>query len=236
MKAPLAGQVALVTGAASGIGRAIAAGLIADGARVAGLDVNPEGLGEIAGLLPIVGDVADPASVERAAAATVAELGGLHVLFNNAGYGLTHRIEDLESGEFERLVAVHLFGTLYGIRSALSHMRAAGYGRIINTLSRAAEVGPPGSSAYAAAKAAMWALTRCAAQETADADILVNGLIPGPTNTAIWGRDRPEMQAPEAVYPTARMLATLPAGGPSGRVFWKEKEYPMFRGVSAEGV
>jgi hypothetical protein len=58
-------------------------------------------------------------------------------------------------------------------------------------------------------------------------DILVNGLIPGPTNTAIWGRDMPQLQSPDVVYPTARMLATLPEGGPSGRVFWDEKVYPL---------
>ncbi|MEE4300251.1 MAG: hypothetical protein V2J24_12485 [Pseudomonadales bacterium] len=53
-------------------------------------------------------------------------------------------------------------------------------------------------------------------------------LIPGPTNTAIWGRDMPQMQAPEVTVPTARMLATLPDDGPTGKVFWNEREYPMF--------
>jgi len=229
----LTGRVALVTGAASGIGRAVAAGLLADGARVAGLDINEEGLTATEGLLRIVGDVADPAVVEKAVAQTVASFGRIDILFNNAGYGTTTRIEDLRPQEFERLVAVHLFGTVNGIRLAAPHMRAAGHGRIINTLSRAAEAAAPGSSAYSAAKAAMWAVTRSAAQELSDTDILVNGLIPGPTNTAIWGRDRPELQAPEAVYPTARMLATLPPGGPTGRVFWDEKEYLMFRAVAA---
>ena len=79
------------------------------------------------------------------------------------------------------------------------------------------------------AKAGLWAATRSAARECADTDILVNGLIPGPTNTAIWGRDMPQLQAPEAVYPTARMLASLPAGGPSGQVFWDEKPYPLMQ-------
>ncbi len=106
-------------------------------------------------------------------------------------------------------------------------MRAQGYGRIVNTLSRAAEVAASKGSAYSAAKAALWALTRTAAKETADTDILVNGLIPGPTNTAIWGRDMPHMQGPEVSYPTALMLATLPADGPRGEVFWNEKPYPL---------
>ena len=53
-------------------------------------------------------------------------------------------------------------------------------------------------------------------------------LIPGPTNTSIWGRDMPELQSPEVTYPTARMLATLASGGPSGKVFWNEQEYKLF--------
>ena len=61
-----------------------------------------------------------------------------------------------------------------------------------------------------------------------DANILVNMLIPGPTNTPIWGRDLPQLQPPEATYPTARMLATLADDGPTGKVFWDEAEYPMF--------
>ncbi|MFV2090313.1 MAG: hypothetical protein ACC642_06640, partial [Pseudomonadales bacterium] len=55
-----------------------------------------------------------------------------------------------------------------------------------------------------------------------------NMLIPGPTNTSIWGKDRPDLQSPETTYPTARMLATLPEDGPRGEVFWNEKTYPLF--------
>lgn len=149
------------------------------------------------------------------------------MLFNNAGYGQARRIEDLESDEFEHLVRVHVFGTVYGMRAAIPIMRGQNHGRIVNTLSRAAELCRAGSGAYSAAKAALWAVTRVAAEETRDADVLVNGLIPGPTNTAIWGRDMPHLQPPEAVWPTARMLATLPRGGPTGQVFWNEKPYAL---------
>lgn len=99
---------------------------------------------------------------------------------------------------------------------------ASGIGRAL-----AAESPGSGMSAYGASKAALWALTRTAAKETGDADILINGLIPGPTNTAIWGRDMPRLQPPEAVYPTALQLATLPPGGPSGQVFWDGQLYPL---------
>ena len=89
-------------------------------------------------------------------------------------------------------------------------------------------------SAYAVGKAALWTLTRTVANETRDADILVNGLIPGPTNTGIWRRDRPELQSPSVVYPHVRHLATLPPGGPTGKVFWNGVEYP-FMSVAHEG-
>ena len=107
-------------------------------------------------------------------------------------------------------------------------MREQGYGRIINTVSRNAEFDMPGTSAYSAAKSAIWSTSRIAAREVSDSDILINMLIPGPTNTRIWGKDRPDLQSPEATYPTAKMLATLPTGGPTGKVFWNEKEYTLY--------
>ena len=117
------------------------------------------------------------------------------------------------------------------MRYALPHMQAAGYGRIINTISRAVEASGPRGAAYAAAKAAIWSATRSVAREFAEGDILINMLIPGPTNTAIWGRDMPQMQSAEVTYPTAKMLATLPVDGPRGKVFWDEKEYPLFKAL-----
>jgi NAD(P)-dependent dehydrogenase (short-subunit alcohol dehydrogenase family) len=225
----LEGRTIVITGAASGIGKALAEGFLRDGATVLGADIRPEGLETIAtrGAPVATADVSERDAVERLVERARRETGRLDVLFNNAGFGSRTRIEDLSPGEFERLIEVHLFGTVHGLRFAIPVMRAQRYGRIVNTLSRGAEVSAPGFSAYSAAKAALWALTRAAAREAADADILVNGLIPGPTNTAIWGRDMPQLQPPEAVYPTARMLATLPAGGPSGQVFWNEKPYPL---------
>ena len=154
--------------------------------------------------------------------------GRVDVVFNNAGVGFHRRLTDLREDEFEKHVAIHLFGAVHGMRFALPVMQRQGYGRIINTISRAAEFASPKNSAYAAAKAAIWAATRSTAAENSQADILINMLIPGPTNTGIWKRDMPKLQAPDRTFPTARMLATLPAGGPNARVFWDEKEYPLF--------
>lgn len=227
----------LITGAASGLGRAWVEHFVADSATVIGADIDEAGLATLAplGVHTLRVDVADAASVARMVSFAVEETGRLDVLFNNAGLGFGHSVEAAPDGAFERHVAVHLFGCVNGMRAAIPVMRSQSYGRIINTVSRNAEFDAPGTSAYAAAKAGMWAASRVAAKEVGDADILINMLIPGPTNTAIWGRDMPRLQAPAATYPTARMLATLPAGGPTGTVFWDEKPYALFHPDNAIG-
>jgi NAD(P)-dependent dehydrogenase (short-subunit alcohol dehydrogenase family) len=234
----VAGRTIVVTGAGSGIGCALAEGFLREGARVVAADIRAEGLGPLAaqGALVHKADVSVRDSVRDLLEEARRATGRVDVLFNNAGFGARKAVADLEPGEFERMIAVHLFGTIHGMRFAIPIMRAQGRGRIVNTLSRAAEICGALDSAYSAAKAATWAATRAAARECADTDILINGLIPGPTNTGIWGRDMPNLQPPEAVYPTARMLATLPAGGPTGRVFWNEKEYPLMDPANAAAL
>jgi NAD(P)-dependent dehydrogenase (short-subunit alcohol dehydrogenase family) len=150
----------------------------------------------------------------------------LDLLFNNAGLGLRTRIEELPGGAFERSVAVHLFGGLYGLRAGLRQMRAQGYGRIVNVVSRGAEAEAPSWAAYGAAKAGLFALTRVAASECKEGDILVNAMTPSPTRTAM--NRGANLQEPAAVVPSAIWLATLPAGGPTGKVFWNKKEYRLF--------
>ncbi len=220
----------IITGAASGIGRALALGFAGDGAFVLGVDRDAERLDEVSasGIRTLVGDVCEETTLRSAAELAVEAFGRIDVLVNNAGFGRPGRVEDLESEAFRETIAVHLFAALYGIKAVAPAMRARRHGRIINVLSRAAEACFPANSAYSAAKAALWALTRSAAGELAEDGVLVNGLIPGMTNTAIWGRPRPELQEPERVYPTALALATLPEDGPNGRVFWDLAEYHLF--------
>ncbi len=223
-------RTVVITGAASGLGEVWTRRFLEDGARVIAADVNEEGLVAVAdlGALTIHTDVSSEDDVKAMIEFAMEKTGQVDVLFNNAGFGINRAFLDVPEGEFERHIAVHLYGTIYGMRYALPHMQASGYGRIINTISRAAEVCAPANGAYSAAKAAIWAATRSAAKEIEGGDILINMLIPGPTNTAIWGRDMPRMQSPEVTYPTARMLATLPENGPAGKVFWNEKEYELF--------
>jgi NAD(P)-dependent dehydrogenase (short-subunit alcohol dehydrogenase family) len=238
----LEGRTVLITGAANGLGLAFARGFLDDGARVAALDIYSLDRLADEGALPLVADVSDNSQVVAAIEKVVRSTGRLDVLIANAGIAGTGEhivdgevqfrkwsVAEIPDGVFERTMAVNAFGTLHPIRASLPHMRRAGHGRIISLLSRAAELPAFEGVAYGASKAAQWAITMAAASEVASEDILINGLIPGPTNTGIAGRDMPHLQPPEAVYPAARRLATLPVGGPNGRVFLKLDEYPMFR-------
>ena len=223
------GQTILITGAASGLGRAWAEGFTADGATVIAADINNKGLIEVPAAMHLTVDVSSASEVEQMIADGIAQTGRIDVLFNNAGLGFNKRLENSQDGDFEQHIAVHLFAMVNAMRAAIPHMRAQNYGRIINTISRNAENDVIGTSAYAAAKAAMWAASRVTAAELQDTNILVNMLIPGPTRTAIWGKDMQNFQEPSATYPTAKMLASFANDGPSGKVYWNKTEYPMFR-------
>ncbi len=230
------GKTVVITGAGSGIGFACAEGFLADGARVLGVDNKADRLEALAskGALTMTADVSDDAAMRAMVGKAVEETGRIDVLFNNAGMGSGKRIEDFSDGEFEHFMAVHVFGAVYAMRAAVPHMRRQKYGRIISTVSRGAE--STRGAAYNAAKAALWSVSRCLAHEVAEDNILVNALIPGPTNTRIFGKDMPHLQSAEKVYPTVRMMATFDEGGPSGKVFFWEKEYPMFLSTMPEGA
>ena len=220
----------LITGAASGLGKAWSKKFSEEGARVFACDINEEGLTELKdfGIDTQVIDVSSASHVQSFVESAITDTGKIDVLFNNAGMGFGYKLDSFPDGAFEHHVSVHLFGTVYGMRYALPVMQRQGYGRIINTISRNAETNVEGTSAYSAAKAAIWSATRVAAKENIDHNILINMIIPGPTNTNIWGKDMPHLQSPEDTYPTARFLACLEEGGPTGKVYWNEKEYPMF--------
>jgi len=215
-----------ITGAASGIGRAISLGFLEDGAKVVAVDINSEGLEilEEKGAITKDIDVTNFAQVSSMVKTAVDETGRLDVLFNNAGIARIRNIHEFNDDEYEKVIRVNLFGPVYGIRAAIPVMRSQNFGRIINLVSRAAEAGNNGLSSYNSSKAALWSVTRSAAVENIDYDILINGMIPGPTKTGML----PQGQDPEVVYPSARWMATLPSRGPTGKVFWNQKEYTMF--------
>ena len=224
------GKTILITGAASGLGKAWAELFNEEGANVFACDIEEVGLHELQelGITTSTLDVSSSQEVKSFIEQAHDATGRLDVLFNNAGMGFGYKVHDMPEGVFEHHVSVHLFGTIYGMRYALPIMKKQNFGRIINTISRNAETDVEGTSAYAAAKAGIWSATRVAAKENAEHDILINMIIPGPTNTSIWGKDMPHLQKPEATFPTAKLLASLQRGGPSGKVYWDEKEYQMF--------
>jgi NAD(P)-dependent dehydrogenase (short-subunit alcohol dehydrogenase family) len=229
MDESLNGRVALITGAGSGIGRATALGFAAQGAQVIATVRTEQSRQDIQGegITTVVCDVRRYADVASAVHVALDCFGRLDILFNNAGIDGHTRLDELAEGEFENFVAVHLFGGIYGMRAALPVMRRQGYGRIVNMLSRGAQRTRHGMAAYAASKSGLFAATRVAASENSDLDILINGIIPGPTQSKMYVN--PAAQPPEAVVPCVRWLATLPTGGPRGKVFWDMEEYHLFR-------
>lgn len=232
----LEGKTIVITGAGSGIGLACAEGFLKDGAKVLGIDIREDRLEALSakGGMTMQADSSKDADMRAMIDRAIDETGRIDVLFNNAGAGSRTKIGEFADGEFEQMMAVHVFGAMYAMRAAIPHMKKQKYGRIISTTSRGAEStwGP----AYACAKSALWALCRCMATEGQEDNIISNALIPGPTNTAIFGRDMPQLQSPEAVYPTVKMMATFPDDGPTGKVFFWEKEYPMFLSTIPEGA
>lgn len=151
------GLKALVTGGASGIGRATAELLAARGARVAVLDLDPSGVEK-----PLTGhraDVSDDASVREAVAAAVADLGGLDVLINNAGIGAQGTVEDNDDAQWHKVLDVNVLGIVRTTRAALPHLRVSAHAAIVNTCSIAATAGLPQRALYSASKGAVLSLT-----------------------------------------------------------------------------
>ncbi|MBA2286819.1 MAG: SDR family oxidoreductase [Ktedonobacteraceae bacterium] len=189
----LTGKVALVTGAGSGIGRAMALLFAREGARVVAGDFNAQGNAETVGMIEKQGgtafavpvNVTVAQEVEAAVQATLDRFGTLNVLCNNAGTGEKRTsILELAEDEWERVFAVNVKGAFLGIKYGAAAMMKAGQGgSIINTASVAGVVGNPGYVAYASSKAACIHLTKTAALELARAQIRVNALAPAFTAT-----------------------------------------------------
>ncbi len=212
MSGRLHGRVAVVTGAADGIGAGIARAFAAEGARVLLADVDVERgravAREVEGLfLPV--DVTDRDQVEAMVDTAVTRLGGLDVLVNNAwGAGDVGRVESKTDAMLERGLAMGFYGPFWAMRAAFPHMRRAGWGRVLNMCSLNGVNAHIGTLEYNAAKEALRTMTRTAAREWAPTGVVVNAICPGARSAAFlrMASAHPEIAATaEAANPMGRL-------------------------------
>lgn len=239
---PLAGKVALITGAGRGIGRAIALAYAQAGAAIGCAARTQSEIDEVAAEIRARGgqavaipvDVTDRATVLRMTEAVVAEWGGLDILVINAGVNLDRRtVEESNPDDWMCTLNVNLTGAYFCAQAAIPHLKTRGGGKIITTGSGMGHRGSPEHSAYCVSKAGLWMLTRCLAHELWPFNISVNELVPGPVQTSMTAGEgsqgsRPAtgpnaqsewQKGPADVVPLALFLATQPLVGPTAQSF-----------------
>jgi len=251
---PLQGKVAIVTGAASplGLGHAMTVALVGAGAQVALLDINDAwlaqsmaemyALGGEGCVLPIRVDITDPAAVEQAVRQTIAELGGLHILINNAGISPraaeftmaapSTNFWDVSPAVWSRVVAVNLSGAFFMSRAVVGHLRAQGWGRIIGVTTSMDTMWRKGGTPYGPSKAGHEALVAAMAQELEGSGVTANVLVPGGatyTNmtAATLGHARDQLIQPEVMQAPLVWLASEASNEFNGQriiaYFWDER-------------
>ncbi|UFX42667.1 SDR family NAD(P)-dependent oxidoreductase [Bradyrhizobium sp. 41S5] len=220
----LAGKAAFVTGAASGIGLAMATAFAREGMKVMLADIETGALDKAVDALRaggadvhgVVCDVADPSSVDRAAEASFRAVGNVHVVCNNAGVAGGGGIDQISVDDWRWVIDVNLMGVVHGIRTFLPHIRAHGQGgHIVNTASMAGMNAGLGVSPYSATKFAVVSLSEGLSAQLAPLGIGVSVLCPSYVRTRIGesGRNRPEHYGPPRQYdpasPAAAMIAEI---------------------------
>lgn len=234
----LDGRIAVVTGAAAGLGKAIALLYASEGADVAIIDRNADGANRIAAQIrergrrshAVAADVGDEAAVNRGFEAIRAELGDPHILVNNAGIATVSLFQDMPTAMWDDMLRINLKSVFLCTRAVLPAMKRNRYGRIINISSQLAHKGAEGMAHYAAAKAGILGLTRSLSYEVAADNITVNAICPGPLDTDMklppeWAaRKQNELILKrqgkvEEIAPTALLLACEDAGFYVGAVF-----------------
>ena len=189
----LKNRVAVVTGAAGGIGRAICRRFLDEGVNVIAMDVNADALKALASdlddtgarLLPVAVDITDYQKVDAAVKQGVAKFGKLDVLVNNAGWDIAKPFLESEPDLWDQIIAINLRGPLNLHKAALPHLIAAGGGKVVNIASDAGRVGSSGEAVYSACKGGLISFSKTIARECARANVKVNVVCPGPTDTPL---------------------------------------------------
>lgn len=218
----LAGKTAIVTGAASGIGSAIARGFADEGAKVCVADISQEKCDQVAseigrGAVGIAVNVCDKEAISRLVKTVDNNLGSIDILVNSAGvFGMESVIEVSES-EFDRIMAVNIRGLVFMTKAVLCHMLEKNQkGSIVNITSSAGRRASPGACVYSMSKAAVISYTQAAAQEMAPAGIRVNAIAPGATDTAMWREQVTpafnKVLGPDVPDATTALTSLTPAG------------------------
>jgi NAD(P)-dependent dehydrogenase (short-subunit alcohol dehydrogenase family) len=207
---------AVLTGAAGGIGEAIARELLAQGATVHGIDRNPDGLSSLARefparFLPYVADLADRATTDRMLGLLQTALAGrCDILVNNAGIGRVQSFVTTEDALLDRLLAVNFVAVFRVTRALVPALRASRRASVVNIASELALIGQPGYTAYSATKGAILAFSRALAAELAVEGIRVNAVCPGPIDTPLLAGEF--ALADDPVAARAGEIATVPLG------------------------
>jgi NAD(P)-dependent dehydrogenase (short-subunit alcohol dehydrogenase family) len=251
---PLQGKVAIITGAASpiGLGHAMTVALVRAGARVALLDINETWLAHSAAdmraiggagcALPLRVDITDPAAADQAVRQTIAELGGLHILINNAGISPraaefsaappSTNFWDISPSVWSRVIAVNLSGAFFMSRAVAGHLRGQGWGRIISVTTSMDTMWRKGGTPYGPSKAGHEALVAAMAQELEGSGVTANVLVPGGatyTNmtASTLGDTRDKLMQPEVMQPPVVWLASKASQGLNGQriiaYYWDER-------------
>lgn len=189
----LEGKVAIITGAAGGIGKVTAELFLGHGAQVALVDLSEDNLKEVAdalnspdNVLTVTADVSKEADVKNYVEQTIEKFGHVDILFNNAGItGKQTDLVDIELEDFENLMGINTTGVFLGLKHVLPLLVEQGSGSIINTSSVDGLRGSPGLSPYAASKHAVVGLTKSAALEVAESGVRVNSIHPSPVDTSM---------------------------------------------------
>jgi NAD(P)-dependent dehydrogenase (short-subunit alcohol dehydrogenase family) len=216
-----AGQTALVTGAASGIGRATAALLARQGARVVVADLDEAGIAQTVGQIEEDGaaaigqrlDVTSESIWDAAIGRLEQRWGRLDILVNCAGVAFVKSVVDMGLDEWRRVFAVNLDGVFLGTQAGMRSMRKTGGGSIVNVASASGIKAAPSSSAYCASKAAVIMFTKAAALECVNDKIRINAVAPAGVKTPMWQR------TPGAAAMTESEQWKAPADGPIGKRF-----------------